>query len=72
MQTRKQAQSSFTLGASSGSAPVGGLDASRRPKPSAAGGHGVAGPTTTANNAPLDDRYLNTRKRFLTLKHMSL
>jgi hypothetical protein len=65
MQTRKQAQSSYTpngggvgtVGPTNGSSS--GVDASRRGvKPSGAG-------STTGNAA--DDRYLNTRKRFLIL-----
>ena len=62
MQTRNKAQATFTPGTGGGQigAPTGAsssLDASRRAKPSGAGGPSIG-------NAA-DDRYLNTRKRFL-------
>ena len=62
MQTRNKAQATFTPG--SGGGPLGApngasssVDASRRAKPSGGGGPSMG-------NAA-DDRYLNTRKRFL-------
>jgi hypothetical protein len=69
MQTRNKAQasSSFSLGNGGGgiattlptnnSGVPSGVDASRKAKPSG------TGPTIAGNAA--DDRYLNTRKRFL-------
>lgn len=62
MQTRNKAQATFTPGTGGGQlgAPIGAsssVDPSRRAKPSVAGGPSMG-------NAA-DDRYLNTRKRFL-------
>ena len=63
MQTRNKAQANFTVGNGGGGVPVNGAGTStiKGSKPSSNGG------ATGVGSSTLDDRYLNTRKRFLVL-----